>query len=302
MTRATCFILYLLALSADSALAGAWTLPAGKTWAKATYFQQQADEWYTANEEFSGRLYDAGTRRPYRFGGEYESKAVFIEGFIGITDRLDFGMQIPYFDQKFSDDTRLKPGADAGFSDLRLLAKFRLTERPAIVTLKTGVKLSTGEFRNEDGLIPVGEGQSDYDFILQVGRSFWPLPIYANAEVGYRVRTKNQQINRDPGDEWLYNAEVGYNPADRLLLALKLEALRGGKGTEFGFIRSASLIKRITYISPTVSYRLAGGASLEVVVRSTINGRNFPAGHQLTAGLSAGFDLAGALRGLTRQR
>ena len=110
MTRATWFILYLFALSAESALAGAWTLPAGKTWAKVTYFQQQADEWYTANAEFSGRLYDAGTRRPYRFGGEYESKAVFIEGFVGITDRLDFGMQIPYFDQKFSDDTRLEPG------------------------------------------------------------------------------------------------------------------------------------------------------------------------------------------------
>jgi hypothetical protein len=298
----TSLILCLLALSVESALAGAWTLPAGKTWAKVTYFQQRADEWYTANAEFSGRLYDAGTRRPYRFGGEYESKAVFIEGFVGITDRLDLGAQIPYFDQKFSDDTRLEPGADAGFSDLRLLAKFRLTEKPAIVTLKTGVKLPTGEFRNEDGLIPVGEGQSDYDFILQVGRSFWPLPIYANAEVGYRVRTKNQQINRDPGDEWLYNAEVGYNPTDRLLLALKVEALRGGKGTEFGFIRSASLIKRITYISPTVSYHLAGGAALEVAVRSTINGRNFPAGHQLTAGLSSGFDLVGALRSLTRQR
>ena len=299
MTRNLGSFFGTLFLSAASASAGAWTLPAGTTWAKVTYFQQRADEWYTANAEFSGRLFDAGTRRPYRFGGEYESKAIFIEGFVGITDRLDFGMQIPYFDQKFSDDTRLEPGADAGFSDLRLMAKLRLTEKPAIVTLKTAVKMPTGEFRNEDGLIPVGEGQSDYDFIIQVGRSFWPLPIYANADIGYRIRTINEDIDRDPGDEWLFNAEVGYSVSERLLFALKLDALRGGRGTEFGFIRSSSLIKRITYISPTVSYRIAGEAALEVSVRSTINGRNFPAGQQLTAGLSTSFDLA-SLRAPTR--
>ena len=30
--------------------------------------------------------------------------------------------------------------------------------RPLLLTLKTGVKIPTGEFKNEDGLIPVGEG------------------------------------------------------------------------------------------------------------------------------------------------
>ena len=159
--------------------------------------------------------------------------------------------------------------------------------------------MPTGEFRNEDGLIPVGEGQADYDFVLQLGRSFWPLPIYANADIGYRVRTANEEIDRDPGDEIMFNAEVGYNPMDRLLLALKLEGLRGEKGTDFGFIRSSSLIKRSTYFGPTVSHRAAGNTNLEIAVRNTINGRNFPAGRQLTAGLSTDFDLVGYLRRLS---
>ena len=50
----------------SSVWAGAWTLPAGRSWAKVTYFQQHADEWYIASAEFAGQLYDPGSRRPYR--------------------------------------------------------------------------------------------------------------------------------------------------------------------------------------------------------------------------------------------
>ncbi|MBI2503491.1 MAG: hypothetical protein HYW07_09720, partial [Candidatus Latescibacteria bacterium] len=104
-------------LAAPSTLcAGAWTLPAGKVWGKVTYFQQQTGEWYLANPEFSGgRLYLAGTRRPYRFGGRYSSRALFAEGAYGITDRLEAGAQLPYFDQRLTDDTRSEPPAEAGF-------------------------------------------------------------------------------------------------------------------------------------------------------------------------------------------
>ena len=71
--------------------------------------------------------------------------------------------------------------------------------RPFLLTLETGVKIPTGEFKNEDGLIPVGEGQWDYDIVVQAGCSFWPLPAYANVDIGYRVRTENEEILRDPG-------------------------------------------------------------------------------------------------------
>jgi hypothetical protein len=107
-----------------------------------------------------------------------------------------------------------------------LFAKFRLLEKPLLFTLKGGIKMPTGEFKNEDGLIPVGEGQWDFDLIAQLGRSFWPLPLYGNVDLGYRVRTKNDEIDRDPGDEWFLNAELGYNITRRLLLAGKYEALR----------------------------------------------------------------------------
>ena len=207
-----------LLCSPVGAFAGAWTLPQGQLWTKVTLFQQEADEWYLASPEYAGgQVQPAGARRPYRFNGRYQSKAVFLEAFYGVTDRLDLGVQAPYLIQEYGDDTFLESSADAGLGDLRVFAKVRALSAPAVLTLKLGAKAPTGDFTNADGVIPVGEGQWDFDFIGQLGRSFWPLPLYANLDLGYRVRMKNEDIDRDPGDEWFFNAEVGVNLGRRLL-------------------------------------------------------------------------------------
>ena len=73
-----------------------------------------------------------------------------------------------------------------------------------------------------------------------VGRSFWPIPIYGNVDVGYRMRTKNDEIDRDPGDEWIFNGEIGYSVTPRLLVALKVEALRG-KRAQISVLSRAAL-------------------------------------------------------------
>lgn len=98
------------------------------------------------------------------------------------------------------------------------------------------------------------------------------------------------EILRDPGEEKLINGEVGYNLTPKLLLATKVEILRGGKGTDFG-IPSTSLIKEITYIAPTVSYAVHANTVAELAIRFSINGRNFPAGKQIILGLSTDFNL-----------
>ena len=57
--------------------AGAWTLPSGRVWTKISWFQQTTNEWYIdtpepvllPNNTFS--THPIGSRRPYRFNGEY---------------------------------------------------------------------------------------------------------------------------------------------------------------------------------------------------------------------------------------
>ena len=144
--------------------------------------------------------------------------------------------------------------------------------------------MPTGEFKSEDGLIPVGEGQWDYDFVAQLGRSFWPLPLYANVDVGYRVRTKNDEIDRDPGDEWFLNAELGYNIARKLMLMGKYELLRSDPSIEFGSIVNRSQIKRIAFMMPVLLYAIDEHTAVEAALRISLNGRNYPAGQQLYPG------------------
>lgn len=267
--------------------AGAWTLPKGKLWAKATYFQQSTNEWYVASPQFiDGQVVSTGQRTRYNFGGQYQSKALFVEGFYGLSDRFDIGVQIPYFDQSFADQTRSQPVAAAGLSDMRIVAKLRLIDKPFLVALKAGIKMPTGEFKNEDGLIPVGEGQWDYDLVTQFGRSFWPLPLYANVDIGFRLRTKNDEIDRDPGDEWFLNAELGYNITRKLILMGKYEMLRSDPSIEFGSISNKSQIKRITFLMPVLLYAIDERTAVETALRISLNGRNYPAGQQFILGLS----------------
>ena len=266
--------------AAANVSAGAWTLPRGQLWGKLTYFQQHTEEWYVGK----GRFGAPGTRARYDFDGQYESRAVFFEGLYGVTDRLDLGLQVPYFDQSFANIAFAEPRTDTGLSDIRALAKLRLLSKPLVLALKTGVKVPTGEFKNEDGLIPVGEGQWDFDFVGQVGRSFWPLPLYGNIDLGYRVRTRNEQIDRDPGDEWFLNAEVGYQLVRQLMLVGKCEVLRSHPAIVFGSIEAE--IKRITYLTPALLYTIGQRTMIEAAVRFSLNGRNFPAGRQFVLGVA----------------
>lgn len=279
------YLLVGLALlgAATDAGAGAWTLHSGQLWGKLTYFQQHTQHWYVGK----GRLDAPGTRARYDFNGQYESRAIFFEGLYGVTDRLDLGVQIPYFDQSFAKPPPADPRTATGLSDIRVLAKFRVLARPLVLALKAGVKIPTGAFKNEDGLIPVGEGQWDFDFVGQVGRSLWPLPLYGNIDLGYRVRTRNEQIDRDPGDEWFLNAEVGYQIVRQFMLLGKGEILRSSPAIiRFGGFEIEAEIKRITYLTPALLYTVGPRTTVEAALRFSLNGRNFPAGRQLVLGLA----------------
>jgi hypothetical protein len=289
--------LALVTLAPVAADAGAWTLDRGRFWGKVAYFQQSTDEWYINNRKFiGGQWVSSGQRQLYDFDGEYEFKGVFLEGTYGLSDRLDIGFQLPFVSQRFENSTQEGRTA-SGWSDLRLLAKLRLLSQPLVFSIKGGVKLPTGKFINEDGLIPVGQGQWDFDLSADISRSLWPLPLYTNIEIGYRIRTINKEVDLDPGDEWFFTGELGYQPFKRLFLVGKIEALRGKEGATFGF-RNPSLVNRVTYLSPTLVYKLNNDTAVEIGQRHTINGKNFAAGWQLMLGLSTGFDAAGALQRL----
>jgi hypothetical protein len=285
-TRIVLFLVVSVSCLLATSHAGAWTFERGTLWSKVTFLTQSTNEEYKSIPESE---FDRGDRGPYRLDGEYSSRAVFFDLFYGVTDRFNIGLQIPFFRQSF-EDAELRAGfggarRSTGFSDIRVFLKHRLIIGPIISSFKFGFKAPTGDFRNEQGLIPTGEGQWDFDFILQLGRSFWPFRAYANADLGYRARLKNDTIDRDPGDEFFWIGEFGYQPLEKVLATLKCEGIRGKQSVSLG-IQNASDVKRITYISQSVSFGPFNGTQIETSLRISINGQNFPAGPVLTVGLT----------------
>lgn len=277
----------LLVLCVGDLSAGAWTLPKGVAWTKLSYFSQQTREWYSAHRQWvAGEIVDPGVRTRYNFEGRYDSHAAFFEAVYGASERLDIGVQIPYFAQRYADQTRDQSLSATGLGDVRATVKLRLVERPLVFAVQGGVKMPTGDFRNVDGLIPVGEGQWDVDVAFAAGRSFWPRALYANAEGGYRLRRTNSQIDRDPGDEWFCSAEVGGRLAPRVRLMGKFELLHGGPAREFGGIVNRSQIKRIRYAAAVVYLDISARTALEAGARFSLGGRNYPAGTQWIVALT----------------
>ena len=280
--------------SPHNATAGAWTLPGNHVWCKVAYLSQ------TTHEEYVGaagsgrgpdptRVYREGSRARYRFNGRYSSRALFFDLFYGATDRFDVGLQAPFFRQEYQDTALLtgfgEPRTATGFGDIRGFLKVNLLDRRTVGTLKLGFKAPTGDFVNEDGLIPVGEGQWDFDAIFQLGRSFWPIPAYVNSDVGYRLRLKNTEIDRDPGDEWFFVAEAGFQVRRMALVGVKFHGIRGKAATVFN-ARIHSDVKNITYVSPVINLGPFRAFTLETAMNVSIGGRNYPAGWMAVVGLS----------------
>ncbi|MDE2998782.1 MAG: transporter [Gemmatimonadota bacterium] len=291
---ATALLAALACQIPERVFAGAWTLPRNHAWCKVAVLGQTTHEEYVGTSG-SGRgpdperVYHAGNRAPYRFSGRYRSRALFFDLFYGATDRIDVGLQLPFFRQEYQDTPLLtgfgEPRRATGFGDVRGFLKVNVLNRRTVGTLKLGFKAPSGEFVNEDGLIPVGEGQWDFEAVVQLGRSFWPKPVYANADVGYRLRLRNAETDRDPGNEWTFLAEAGVQARRAALVGVKIHGIRGGAATVFG-ARIRSDIKKITYISPVIALGPFHGFTLETAMNVSVHGRNYPAGWMAVIGLS----------------
>ena len=258
-------MLLLLSCAAHSAEAGAWTFSKGVNWLKVGLMLQDTTERYFID----------GERIPYFFDGRNQTRALFFEYVRGITDRWDVKAQLPFFNIAFDDiaDER----TSNGLGDLRIESRYNLVSDPLVLTVGGAIKFPTGEFVNDAEIVPVGEGQYDFDVFVEVGRSLWPVRGYVTGKIGYRFRTKNQEIDIDFGDELIWRVEGGYQFAERIYSKIVLRGLHGFESTSFG-LPIDSLKRRVVYLEPGASFTLSPSRAIEVTVPISIAGRNWPAG------------------------
>jgi hypothetical protein len=257
--------------------AGAWVLPKGEIWAKASLLRQTTDERYFLD----------GERIPYFFEGTNESTGLFFDLRYGLAERLEVGAQLPMYDLRFDDlaDSR----RSTGIGDLRLAARYAvLRGGSTVATVEGAVKVPTGEFVNDAEVVPVGQGQWDFDVVLSVGHSFWPRRAYVTGRVGYRFRTANDENGIHPGDELVWSAELGHRIVSRLGLKLAARGLHGGRSRSFG-IEIPTLKREAVYLSPGLTWELGPARGVELSFPFTVTGRNWPAGLAVGIGFYSRF-------------
>ena len=282
-----------VALLPRAADAGAWTLGKGNMWSKITFMTQATDQHYDGEGNAVEIPWDA----------RYQSRQVYLDLFYGVKDGVDVGLQVPFVSSKFVDrdegnDVGTPPPAletESGLGDLRGYAKIKLLDQSQLVgTLKLGFKTPLGEYRPVPEALSVTDGQWDFEVVGQIGRSFWPTPVYANLDLGYRMRgeykdTDDMEPDRSytPGAELVFGAEAGYSPLDRLVVALKFEGL---SGAEYDAVNNPgapeTLSQSVTNLVPTVLVDLNPNLSLEASTRMTTSGNRYFAGPTWSLGLS----------------
>jgi len=266
------------ALTLCTPLSAQWPVGQGNYWVKATAFYHRTEAEFRSNGDKEDFLNDQAVSR---------SNALFLDGLVGVTDRLDFWVQVPYFDLSFDDvaDNRSK----SGVGDIRLSARYNLLQLRGgsiPISARFTAKVPVGEVLIDAEVIPVGQGQWDYEAWLESGLSLWPLPVYSTLWLGYRWRTLNEETTRRPGDEFTFLAEVGAtNLVGGLGGKIVADAIFGRPGANQGIELGDRDKLEIFYIAPTALYAFSPSTFLELGVRVPIMGQNFPAGSPVQIGL-----------------
>ena len=114
-----------------------------------------------------------------------------------------------------------------------------------------------GKFENDVEVVPVGEGQFDYDVTLELARSLWPRPGYVTGLIGYRFRTLSEENGIDHGNEQIWNAEARYEVRRWMMLKLLARGLHGAASSLLGF-EIPTLRREVVYLEPGLIFKIGG--------------------------------------------
>lgn len=274
--------------------AGGWTLPKGRLWVKSAVYYQRTSQRFCTEENAAQPLYrqagclHAGDSAPFDpvTLGEVEALAIFTDIAYGLTDGLEIGVKLPFYAVRFTNlSNPARPGTTT-LGDLRLYVRYRLLNGPVVATLRAAVKSPTGAFTIDAEVVNVSEGQWDFELFGEVGKSFWPLPIWVSAEAGYRLRTNNGHFDHSVADEISALAEAGLNFSARFSARVTADWLYSGQPRARAFDTRLRIRRELLTVAPAIAYALRSGLWLEGSVRFPVRGQDFPAGPQFIVALS----------------
>ncbi len=274
--------LLFLCWSLAAAPAGAqWTESPGTGWVQVETLHHGTDTRFDENGNLEPLFNEDSHSRTTSF---------FVKGALGLWRGLDVWAELPFHRLEFDDAVRDRQSTGVGDPRVFLRVGPGLVgveeALPLAVAMRGGVKFSVGDFPVSAEVIPLTEGQRDWELIVELGRSLHPWPVYVQGWAGYRWRETNDTIDRKPGNERFFYAAAG-GSIDRFTWQLGVDGLFGepperhlSSGLELPLPND---VRELVQLLPTVGYQVGPGA-VELGARIPIHGQNLPAGPSFTLG------------------
>lgn len=214
-----CLLMAMLLL-VQPARADGWTLKRGRAYYKIGLYTFRATRYYDPG----GALIQIPTLSDYTFSfyGEY-----------GFTDRITVVAYVPFFERI---TLNKQVGSTSGFvfsdgdavtsiADPIIGVRFGLIQGgPTVLSARFNVGLPLGNDDQPSGLY-TGDGELNQMIGLEAGHSFYPIPAYAIATIGFNQRSKGFS------DEVVYSVEAGYTVANAFTFIARMrgvEPMRNG--------------------------------------------------------------------------
>ncbi len=186
--------------------AGAWTLKENDNYNKvAINYFEATDTFGPAAEGFE----------------KFTDYTVNYYGEFGLSDKVTFITQVPLRQSKNS--TVTGSAETTGVGDVDLGLRLNLIESDWVVS--TQLLYKAPFLYDEDADLPLGNGQSDLELRLQLGRSLFPYG-YLGLEAGYRYRAE------EPSDEFRFLAEYGFDLTPKIYLRSKVDVILAVDSTD----------------------------------------------------------------------
>lgn len=273
MCRSTFVPTLLVALAGLPASAPAqWVEEPGRGWASLTAYHQDTRESFGID----------GVKGDFPGGGHSVATQAFLTVAQGLLTGVDVWAQLSY--QRLSFDDVTGTSTSTGVGDARLYARLNpilvVWGVPVPVALRGGVKLPVGDFDVGTSIIPLGDGQRDWELMLELGRSLYPRPFYLMGWAGYRWR-EARDARTDFGDERFFYVAVG-GESGRFGFKLAADGWYGATPI-INDVLAVGDEREMTRVSPTLLVGLGPG-QLEVGVRRPVAGKRLPAGTDLVVG------------------
>lgn len=249
-----------------------WVESPGSGWVSATVYRQDTRERFDIN----------GDRREFFAQGHAVTTSLWVTAALGVLDGMDVWVQAPFHRLRFDDASGERNSTGIGDPRLWLrVAPLRLMGSSFPLALRAGVKLPAGDFPVDAEIIPLGEGQRDWEVLLELGHSFYPASHYVAAWLGYRWREREHESERDWGNERFFLAQVGgaLGPVGYKVIA---EGWHGATPVLEG-IPVANASREYAQVTPSLLVPLRGG-QLELGLRVPLGGKNLPSGEALVLG------------------